>query len=81
VPRELRQPGGINDIDVGFDKLRHTFRNQINARSITAPIDSEVLPLNKAKPPKFIEHRHSKRSIAWTAGYGAKAIGPPRLLR
>ena len=62
-------------------KLRHKFRNQINARSITAPIDSEVLPLNKAKPPKFIEHRDSERSIAWTAGYGAKAIGSPRLLR
>ena len=74
-------PGDINDVDMSFDQLRHQFWNQISARSITAPLDREVLAVDEAKPPKFIDHRDKKRRIAWTAGYAAKAIGPPRLLR
>ena len=52
-----RISGCINDIDLGFDQLRHKFRNQINAQCICAPIDCEILALDEAKPPKFIEHR------------------------
>ncbi len=39
-----------------------------------------VLALHEAKPRKFIEHRDHIRRIAWTDGYAADAVGPPRLL-
>jgi Protein of unknown function (DUF1254) len=72
---------GINDIDLGFDKVRRKFRNQVNVQCILPPIDREILALDEAKSPQFIEHRDNSRSIAWTTGQAANAIGPPRLLR
>jgi hypothetical protein len=36
-------PAGINDVKMSFDQLRRKFRDQISARSVTAPFDREVL--------------------------------------
>jgi hypothetical protein len=71
----------INDIDLGFDQLRRKFRNQINVQCMLPPNDCEILALNEAKSPKFIEHRDTSWRIEWTAGQTPNAIGPPRLLR
>ena len=71
----------INVIDMGFDQACHKFGNQINAPSIVAPFDREVLALDEAKPPKFIERREPIGRIAWTDGHAAEAISPARFLR
>src|ERR1700720_710316 len=66
---------------MGFDKLRCKFRNQIRAWSKFAPIDREVLALDEAKSPKFIEHREPIRRIAWISGQAAEVICSACLLR
>src|SRR5262245_31944748 len=73
--------GGINDIDLGFDQLRHKFWNQTSARSISEPFDREVLTHYEALPLKFIEHRDKKWRIVRKRGHAAETIGSPRLLR
>ena len=72
---------GINDIDLGFDKVRRKFRNQVNMQCILPPMDGQILALDEAKSPKLIEHRGRSWRIAWTDGQAADAIGPPRVLR
>jgi hypothetical protein len=66
---------------MGFDQARHKFGNQINALSVVAPIDREVLALDETNPPKFVEHREPIGRTSWTDGHAAKAISSPRLLR
>ena len=48
---------------------------------IYPPIDCEILALNEAQSPKFIEHRDKRWRNAWNGGQAPNAIGPPRLLR
>ena len=74
-------PADKNDIDMGLDQVRHKFGNQINALSVVAPIDREVLALDEARPPKFIERHEPIGRIAWTVGHAAEAISPARFLR
>ena len=65
---------------MGLDQVRHKFGNQMNALSVVAPIDREVLALDEAKPPKFIESHEPIGRIAWTDGHAAEAISPARFL-
>jgi hypothetical protein len=74
-------PADVNDIDFGVDKLRHKFRNQINARSIRPPIDRQVLALDKAELPEFIEHRDEVWRTSRANGHPTDAMGAPSLLR
>ena len=43
-----------------FDKVRRKFRNQVNMQWILPPVDGEILAIDEAKSPKFIEHRGLK---------------------
>jgi hypothetical protein len=64
----LRSPNSglaanINDVDLSFNQLRHKFWNQIDFRSISAPVYSEVSIHDEALPLKFIEHCDKERRV------------------
>src|SRR5262249_5758920 len=73
--------GTKNDIGSCSDQLHRNVRKLFGAHSIAAPVNGEILTLYEAQLAQFIEKHGIMRSVTWTGGQAAEAIGLSRLLR
>src|SRR5262249_23112995 len=79
--RTQSTPPRQDHVPASFHQIGRMCREPLSGHAVTSRIDYEVLAVDKAEPPQFVEHREMMRRVAWTGVQAADAISPPGFLR